>query len=81
MIFSHLTRIVAFLAVLIGVGTVLMGVYIAMGYAGPPDLVLRRYTTMPTTRQLIDKGIYYTLVGLALGTLAEIGMSVRKGSR
>ena len=81
MIFSHLTRIVAFLAVLIGVGTVLMGVYIAMGYAGPPDLVLRRYTTMPTTGQVIDKGIYYALVGLALGTLAGIGLAVRKGSR
>jgi hypothetical protein len=52
-----------------------------MGYAGPPDLVLRRYTTMPTTGQVIDKGIYYALVGLALGTLAEIGLAVRKGSR
>jgi len=36
---------------------------------------------MPTTGQVIDKGIYYALVGLALGTLAEIGLAVRKGSR
>jgi hypothetical protein len=81
MIFSHLTRIVAILAVLIGIGTVLMGVYIAVGYAGPPDLVLRGFATATTPGQVIDKGFFYLLVGLALGTLAEIGLAVRKGSR
>jgi hypothetical protein len=81
MVFSHLTRIVAVLALMLGAGLILMGYSIARGELGPTELALKRYTTASTTGEVIDKGTYYILVGLAFGTLAEIGLALRKGSR
>ena len=78
MFFSHGARVIAILGVLLGILRVLMGLAIANGWGGlsPDDLAL--YTTKATTGEIIDQGVYVFLAALALGTLAEIGLAIRK---
>lgn len=80
MFFTQLARIVAILLFVAAVSRVLLGLAIAWGYLGPYDEALARYTTASTTGKLIDSGLYRILIAIALGTLAEISFSVRKGS-
>lgn len=78
MFFTHAARVAAILVLLTGALNVFVGFGIALGWIGPRDEAMRLLSTEPTTGALIDKGIYRILVGIALGTLAEIGLSLRK---
>ncbi|HEV8693799.1 MAG TPA: hypothetical protein VGQ93_06390 [Lysobacter sp.] len=80
MIFTHLARLVAVLAFVLGAFRVLLGLAIATGYIGPYEAALARYTTASSSGEIIDKGLIVILLAIALGTLAEISFSVRKGS-
>ena len=79
MMFTHLGRIVAFLALLIGVWQVVFGFMIAFDVIGPPEAALARYfpSKYKTTGQVIDRGWYIILFGIAFGILTEISYSVR----
>jgi hypothetical protein len=79
--FSHIARIVAVIVLVLGAGQVLIGLSIANEWMGLSAANLGEYTRSATTGQIIDRGIYGMLVAVALGTLAEIGLAIRKSSR
>jgi hypothetical protein len=76
--FSRASRIVAILAVVGGVAQYGLGLAMATGFIGPYEAALARYTTASSSGEVINKATYTILFGLALGTLAEIGIAVRK---
>lgn len=77
--FTHATRIVAFLAFAIGLIDLFMGFGIAFRWIGPSyEEALRLYTTETTSGAVINKGTVRILIAVALGTLAEISLSLRK---
>lgn len=80
MIFTHLARLVAVLAFVLGAFRVLWGLGIATEYLGPYEAALARYTRRSSSGQMIDEGLIVILLSIALGTLAEISFSMRKGS-
>lgn len=55
-----------------------MGVAIAAGFIGPYEAALARYTGADSSGEVIDRGTYAVVFALALGTLADIGIAVRK---
>lgn len=75
MIFSKGTRLVAFVVIVWGVGNALIGAAIASGVLVVPQGSGLKFSP---AGQMIDKGIYAVLVGLVLGTLAEIGLALEK---
>ena len=77
MIFTHLGRIVAFLALLIGIWWVAGGPMIATGALAPEECALARYFGKKTTGAVIDRGLYAILFAIALGILTEISYAVR----
>jgi hypothetical protein len=77
--FSHLSRIVAVLMLFVGVAQFALGWSIAMGWVGPYEQALARYTTSTSSGEVINKATGYIAFALALGTLAEIGLAVRRG--
>lgn len=81
MFFSHGARIIAALGLIFGILEVLMGFSIANGWGGINKDDLGQYTTAPTTGALIDRGIYVLIAAFALGTLAEIGLAMRRNNR
>ncbi|MBL8599715.1 MAG: hypothetical protein JNL14_18415 [Devosia sp.] len=76
--FSHASRIVAVLALILGVFHFVLGVSIAAGWIGPESEALARYAAAPTTGEVIDRSAYIIIFALALGTLAEIGIALRR---
>jgi len=76
--FSHVARVIAILALVLGILQVLMGFIIANEWMGMHVADLGRYTTAATTGELINRGTYLILGAVALGTLAEIGLANRK---
>jgi hypothetical protein len=75
MIFTHVARIVAILVILFGIVNALLGLGLATGMlVVPRDSGLK----FSPAGEMVDKGIYAILVGLALGTLAEISYSVHR---
>ena len=80
MFFTHLARLVAVIGFVFGVLRVLFGLGIATGYMGPYEAALARFTTASSSGEIIDRGIIVILFAIALGALAEISFSVRKGS-
>ena len=80
MFFTRLARVVAVIGLVLGVFRALLGLAIAAGYIGPYEAALARYTTASSSGEAISSGLIMTLLALALGTLAEISFSVRKGS-
>jgi hypothetical protein len=80
MIFTNLARLLAIAGGVLGLYQVLLGLGIATEFLGPYEVALRRYTPSSSSGQVIDKGFYTILVSVALGTLAEIGLSIRKRS-
>ena len=80
MIFSNLARLLAIAALVFGLYSVLLGFAIATEFLGPYEAALARYAGASSSGQLIDRGIYTTLLAIALGTLAEISFSTRKRS-
>lgn len=79
--FSHLSRIVAMLALIVGVAEFAMGWSIASGWVGPYEQALARYTTLSSSGELINRGTRVIAFALALGTLAEIGLAVRRRAK
>jgi hypothetical protein len=75
MIFSRGTRLMAIVVLLWGVVNALLGVGFASGVLVVPSDIGLKFSP---AGQMIDKGIYAVLVGLALGTLAEIALAVRR---
>jgi hypothetical protein len=78
-IFSYLARLLAILGVVVGVLRILLGISIAREWLAPYREALVLYAPNATSSgEIIDKGIYTILIAVALGTLAEIGITVRK---
>jgi len=81
MFFTKSARILAVLALVFGLLRVVMGFSIAWIEPGEAREAARaRYIGSKSTGEVIDKGIYTILVAVALGTLAEVGVSLRKRS-
>lgn len=78
MFFAHAARVLAVLALLVGLAQLALGFSIATGMVGPYDEALARYTTANSSGEVIDRGIYLAVFAIALGTLAEIGLTLRK---
>lgn len=76
--FSNISRILATLAFIIGLFRLGLGFAIATEVIGPYEQALARYTGASSSGAVIDQSIYVIVFALALGTLAEIGRSVRK---
>jgi len=80
MFFSHICRVLAILALFLGI------VEVSVGWAIANDLfvdltreeALARYTAADTTGQAIDWGFKAILLAIAMGTLAEICFSLRR---
>lgn len=71
MFFTEASRYAALLAMLFGFFNILNGVLYLTGYMIPGP------SSSPSGR-LIDTGIIQMIIGIALGTLAEISLSLRK---
>jgi hypothetical protein len=79
MFFTRAARILSILALVFGFLRVLMGLAIANSWTGLPyEAALARYSTASSSGEIIDKGILAIVFAVALGTLAEIGLAVRK---
>ena len=79
MFFTRLARVVAVIGFALGVFRTLLGFAIATGILGPYEAALARYTTASSSGVVIDRGLMVIVFAIALGTLAEISFSVRKG--
>ncbi|MBR0827059.1 hypothetical protein JQ596_16075 [Bradyrhizobium manausense] len=81
MFFSKLARILAILALVFGLLRVLTGFVVAgIEPTEVREAARARYIGSKSSGQAIDSGIYAILFAVALGTLAEISFSTRKGS-
>lgn len=78
MFFSHLARIVALLLLLIGVIEFSVGFSIASDWLGPRDAAMARYFPNWSTGAMINSGVLHVAIAIALGTLAEIGLALRR---
>jgi hypothetical protein len=81
MFFTRFGRVVAILALVVGVFNVAAGMMIATETIGPYEAALARY--FPTARSsgaVIDKGILVFLFGIILGILTEIRYALRAQS-
>lgn len=77
MFFTRLARIVAFVALVLGVGRIATAIAIVEGGLGPEALA--RYLPGPASPgEAIDKGALYVVAAIALGTLAEISARLQK---
>ena len=76
MVFTHLCRVVAVLAFLVGMHHIVIGLMAGSELLSPEALA--RYTTAASPGKAIDKGLLAILAAIVLGTLAEISFSVRK---
>lgn len=76
--FVFLSRVVAVLALILGVAEFALGWSIATGAIGPYEQALARYTTASSSGEVINRSMEIIAFALALGTLAEIGASVRR---
>lgn len=79
--FSHLSRIVAVLMLFFGVANFALGWSIASGWVGPYEQALARYTSAASSGEVINRATMHIAFALALGTLAEIGLAVRRKAR
>jgi hypothetical protein len=79
MIFSRLAKAVAYLALVAGALQVVIGFGVATETFGPYEQALARYAPgAANSGVVITRGIYATLLAIALGTLAEISIGLRK---
>jgi hypothetical protein len=69
---------VATLALVLGLFQLGLGFAIATGMIGPYEQAVARYTTASSSGEAIDEAFLVIVSALALGTLSEIGRSVRK---
>jgi hypothetical protein len=79
MLFTNLGRIVAVLALILGIGFIVFGLMIANGWLAPQEAALARYFGRArSVGAVIDRGVSMVLFSIALGILTEISRSVRK---
>jgi hypothetical protein len=80
MFFTYSSRILSILALILGLGMVLLGLSIALGWTGLPyDVALKYYIpSASSSGESIDKGLLLIAVAVALGTLAEISFAIHK---
>jgi hypothetical protein len=78
MIFTRMAQVVAMLALVFGALYVLMGVtYLSVDLK--PDPAWASVRQLPPGHAILG-GLFMGLIGVALGTLTEISLSVRRGS-
>jgi hypothetical protein len=78
MFFTHVGRIVAILAVLFGALRLVIGIMIANELMLPYEAALARYAPgASSSGEVIDKGIYMIIFGIALGIATEISYALR----
>jgi hypothetical protein len=75
MFFSKLARVLAIVTFVLGLLTALFATAALMGFLD--DAAVTRYVGKSPGKNL-DLGIYIVLLAVALGTLAEISLSIRK---
>lgn len=81
MIFTHLARILSGVGLAYGSLRVVTGFLIAEEKLGPYAEALARYAPgAASSGQVIDRGAFTILAAVALGTLAEISLALRKSS-
>lgn len=73
MFFTRLARVVAFIALVLGIVHLAMAIAIAGGMLGPG--AAERYL-VSTVGEAIDRGAYMVIFSIALGTLAEISAKI-----
>lgn len=77
--FTQIARIIAVLGAVAGFIRAAIGFAIPTGYLGPADVALSRYAPgAASAGETIDGGLYTVFFCVALGTLAEIGMTLRR---
>ena len=76
MSFTNLARVIAVLALVLGVLRVLMGLSVATGLVIEPEP--GRYLGSDSSGQAVDEGIYYIVVAALLGMVAEISRAVSR---
>lgn len=82
MFFSHLSRIFAALAFIVGVYKLGLGISIAQEWLLPYEEALARYAPRAkSSGELIDRGFYTVVVAVVLGTLAEVSFRLRQMQR
>jgi len=79
--FLTLGKVIAVLGLILCILRVLMGFVIANEWGGISWDDLGRYTALSTTGEVINQGMYMILAAVALGTLAEIELAIRKNNR
>ena len=79
MFFSHVARILAVLALVLGVFQIVSGYDLVASNVSSADSFLRRSDLSPG--EWVDRGVYKVLFAIALGTLAEVSFAVRKASQ
>lgn len=77
-LFSNIARILATLALILGLFQLAIGIAIASGTIGPYEQALARYTSASSSGEVIDRATLVIVFAVALGTLAEIGRAIRK---
>lgn len=78
MFFTRTARIIAYLVFILGVINVMAGFGYASGIIEQAPLANGDPAPPIRTGPMIDKGIYMAAAALALGTLAEIGMTLSR---
>lgn len=79
MFFTRIARVVAFLALVFGIVLMAVGFAAASGTMAPADA--KRALSLlvaSSTGELVDRGLYASLVAVALGTLSEIAPAIRR---
>ena len=79
MFFTFCGRLVAVLAIVIGVLGIAIGFFVAgLDGAAYQEALARYLPTSSSSGEAIDKGIYRLIFGIALGTLTEISYTLRR---
>ncbi|MBB3410675.1 hypothetical protein FHT87_004607 [Rhizobium sp. BK316] len=79
MIFTNLARIAAWLALVLGAIQLVIGFGVATEFFGPYDAALARYAPgAENSGEVINRGFFAIIFAIALGTLAEIGVALRR---
>ncbi|EJC82490.1 hypothetical protein Rleg4DRAFT_4205 [Rhizobium leguminosarum bv. trifolii WSM2297] len=82
MIFTHIARVITFLAVIFGALQLAIGFGIATEFFGPYAAALARYAPgAANSGEVINRGTYALLLAVALGTLVEISFNIRRGQK
>ena len=73
MFFTKAGRVIAWLALILGIAQIAMGLIVAQ--SGDPSLA-SRYLGSGTPGHAIDQGLYVLIVGIVVGVLTEISGSL-----